>query len=238
MSATSMRTHMCGELRTEQVGQTISICGWVASRREHGSQLAFVDLRDHTGVMQCVVDNDVDVRSEFVLRVTGVVRPRLDGTINKNLPTGEVELGECVVEVLRTAEPPPFPIDSRADKVEETTRLQFRYLDIRRERMQRNLRVRAKVNSAIRRAMEAQAFVEPELNRLLDMAVGFIPKESVIYQLIADIRNWHAGEKDWHKTRQQIADKYGYDKFGGNCHIVPNHALIIHALLHGEDDFQ
>ena len=167
MSATSMRTHMSGELRSEHVGQTVSVCGWVASRREHGNQLAFVDLRDHTGVIQCVVDNDVDVRSEYVLRVTGVVRARLEGTVNPNLPTGEVELGECVVEVLRQAEPPPFPIDSRADKVEETTRLQYRYLDIRRERMQKNLRVRAKVNSAIRRAMEAQDFVEVETPMLV-----------------------------------------------------------------------
>jgi len=87
-------------------------------------------------------------------------------------------------------------------------------------------------------AMEAQAFVEADLNKLLDTAVSFIPKASVIYHLINDIRNWHAGEKDWRKTRAQIAAKYGYDKFGGNCHMVPNHALIIHALLHGEDDFQ
>ncbi|MCX6541501.1 MAG: aspartate--tRNA ligase [Actinobacteria bacterium] len=167
MSATSMRSNMCGEVRAIHIGQTISVCGWVASRREHGTQLAFVDVRDHTGVVQCVVDNDVDVRSEFVVRITGTVRARLEGTVNPNLPTGEIEMGECVVEVLRTAEPPPFPIDSRADKVEETTRLQFRYLDIRRERMQKNLRVRAKVNSAIRGAMEAQSFVEVETPMLV-----------------------------------------------------------------------
>ncbi len=167
MSSTSMRTIMCGELRSVHVGQTVSVCGWVASRREHGTQLAFVDLRDHTGVVQCVVDNDVDVRSEYVLRVTGVVRARLQGTVNANLPTGEIELGECRVEVLRTAEPPPFPIDSRADKVEENTRLQYRYLDIRRERMQKNIRVRAAVNSALRRAMEEQSFVEVETPMLV-----------------------------------------------------------------------
>ncbi|HEY4333473.1 MAG TPA: aspartate--tRNA ligase, partial [Ilumatobacteraceae bacterium] len=167
MSATSMRTHMCGELRLADVGATVSVCGWVASRREHGSQLAFVDLRDHTGVVQCVVDNGVDVRSEYVLRVTGIVRARLEGTVNPNLPTGEIELGECVVEILRAAEPPPFPIDARADKVDENTRLQYRYLDIRRERMQRNLRVRARVNSAIRTAMESQGFVEVETPTLV-----------------------------------------------------------------------
>ena len=167
MSATSMRTHMAGELRAEDVDNTVSVCGWVASRREHGSQLAFVDVRDHTGVVQCVVNNDVDVRSEYVVRITGVVRARLEGTVNPNLPTGEIELGECVVEVLRTAEPPPFPIDARADKVDENTRLQHRYLDIRRERMQRNLRLRSKINSAIRRAMEAQDFVEVETPMLV-----------------------------------------------------------------------
>lgn len=87
-------------------------------------------------------------------------------------------------------------------------------------------------------AMEAQAFVESDINKLLDCAVTFIPQESIIYQLIADIREWHARESDWRITREQIAAKYGYDKYGGNCHMVPNHALIIHALLHGDDDFQ
>ena len=81
MSATSMRSNMCGEVRSIHIGQTISVCGWVASRREHGTQLAFVDVRDHTGVVQCVVDNDVDVRSEFVVRITGTVRARLEGTV-------------------------------------------------------------------------------------------------------------------------------------------------------------
>jgi len=87
-------------------------------------------------------------------------------------------------------------------------------------------------------AMEAQAFVESDINKLIDTAVGLIPKQSLIYRLISDIREWHAKEPDWRKTREQIAARYGYDKYGGNCHMVPNHALIIHALLHGEDDFQ
>jgi hypothetical protein len=87
-------------------------------------------------------------------------------------------------------------------------------------------------------AMEAQAFVECDLNKLIDTAVMFIPKNSIIHRLIADIRNWHAQEKDWRKTREKIAAHYGYDQYGGNCHMVPNHALIIHALLHGDDDFQ
>ena len=166
-SATSMRTHLCGELRPTDIGATVAVCGWVARRREHGEHLAFVDVRDHSGVVQCVVDNSVDVRSEYVVRITGTVRQRPDGTVNPNLPTGEVEIGDCAVEVLRAADPPPFPIDSRADDVDENVRLQYRYLDLRRERMQRNLRLRARANSAIRSAMEAQGFVEVETPMLV-----------------------------------------------------------------------
>ena len=162
-----MRTHQCGELRPDQIGQTVSLCGWVATRREHGEKLAFVDLRDHTGVTQCVVDNSVDVRPEFVLRVTGTVAARPPESTNERLPTGGIELQDCVVEILNTAEAPPFPINERADTVAETTRLQYRYLDIRRERMQRNLRIRAAANSAIRTAMEAQGFVEVETPMLV-----------------------------------------------------------------------
>ena len=164
---TSMRTHMCGEIGTSDVSQTVTVCGWVAKRREHGDKLAFVDLRDHSGIVQCVIDNAVDVRSEYVVKITGVVRPRPEGTVNANLSTGAVEIGECVVEVLRSAEPPPFPVDARADDVDENVRLQYRYIDIRRERMQKNLRTRAKVNSAIRNAMENQGFVEVETPMLV-----------------------------------------------------------------------
>ena len=164
---TSMRTHMCGEVGTSDVAQSVTVCGWVAKRREHGDKLAFVDLRDHSGIIQCVIDNAVDVRSEYVVKITGVVRPRPEGTVNSNLSTGAVEIGECVVEVLRAAEPPPFPVDARADDVDENVRLQYRYIDIRRERMQKNLRTRAKVNSAVRAAMELQGFVEVETPMLV-----------------------------------------------------------------------
>ncbi len=162
-----MRTHRCGELRPEHVGQVASVCGWVARRREHGEHLAFIDLRDHTGVVQCVVDGAHDLRSEFVLRITGTVRERPEGTVNEGLATGQVELGDCTVEVLSAAEPPPFPIDERADDVDEGVRLRYRYLDLRRERMQRNLRIRATINSAIRGAMERNGFVEVETPMLM-----------------------------------------------------------------------
>ena len=167
MSSTSMRTHQCGELRAEHIGQTVSLAGWVGRRREHGEHLAFVDLRDHTGITQCVINDDVDVRSEYVVKITGVVRARPEGTVNDGLPTGEVEVGECEVEILRKATPPPFPIDARADDVDENIRLQYRYLDLRRERMQKNMRVRSAVNAATRKAMERQGFVEVETPMLV-----------------------------------------------------------------------
>ncbi len=88
-------------------------------------------------------------------------------------------------------------------------------------------------------AIESAAFIESDMNKLLDTAVGFIPHDSLIYRLIADIRNWHTGHPhDWRRTRQQIENQYGYDRYGGGCHMIPNHALIVMALLHGDDDFQ
>jgi aspartyl-tRNA synthetase len=165
-STLPMRTDRCGTLRPEDVGRRVAVCGWVARRREHGEHLAFIDLRDHTGLLQCVVDGAHDLRSEYVVRVVGTVRDRPEGTSNPNLATGAVELGECEVEVLNVAEPPPFQLDERVD-VDEMVRLAHRYVDLRTERMQRNLRVRAKVNAAIRGAMDAQGFVEIETPMLI-----------------------------------------------------------------------
>ena len=167
LNSTALRTHLCGDMRAENVGQTVTLCGWVGRRREHGEHLAFLDLRDFSGIVQCVVDNSVDVRSEWVIRVTGTVQARPDGTINENIPTGKVELVDCTIEILNNAEPPPFPIDQRGDDVDENVRLKFRYLDIRRERMQKNLRLRAAVNSAIRKSMESQGFTEVETPLLM-----------------------------------------------------------------------
>ncbi|HKA04185.1 MAG TPA: aspartate--tRNA ligase [Acidimicrobiales bacterium] len=164
---TAMRTDYCGTLRASDAGRQVALCGWVARRREHGEHLAFIDLRDHTGLVQCVVPGAHDLRSEYVVQVIGTVRLRPEGTVNPNLATGEVEIGDCTVEVLSAAEPPPFPIDARADDVDENVRLRYRYLDVRRDRMQRNLRIRAAVNGAIRRAMERQGFVEVETPMLM-----------------------------------------------------------------------
>src|SRR3954465_14234720 len=98
MFATAMRTHACGELRAADAGTEVALCGWVARRREHGEHLAFVDLRDRTGVVQCVVGGAADLRNEYVVRVTGTVRARPEGTSNPALGTGDIEVGDCTVE--------------------------------------------------------------------------------------------------------------------------------------------
>jgi aspartyl-tRNA synthetase len=156
-----LRTRYCGTLTAADAGEDVAICGWVARRREHGEHLAFIDVRDHTGVLQCVVDGGQDLRSEHVVRICGTVRLRPEGTVNTSLATGEVEIGAETVELLATADPPPFSLDARAE-TDEPVRLRYRYLDLRTERMQRNLRIRAKVNGVLRRAMDRQGFVEVE----------------------------------------------------------------------------
>ena len=167
-----MRTHRAGDLRAEHVGAAVVVCGWVAHRRDHGG-VVFLDVRDAAGLVQVVVDPDQPgcddahrVRNEWVLRVEGVVRPRPEGTVNAELPTGEVEVGATKVEVLNEAEPPPFPLDDRAD-VDENLRLRHRYLDLRRVPMQRNLRVRADINHSLRATMRDQGFVEVETPMLI-----------------------------------------------------------------------
>ena len=159
-----MRTRYCGELGAADVGSSVVVCGWVDRRRTHGENLAFLDVRDHTGIVQCVIDERIDARTEYVVRITGVVRERPEGTANPALPTGEVEIGDCTTEILKKAEPMPIPLHGDVD---ENLRLRYRYLDLRRERMQHNLRTRATVNSAIREAMDAQGFIEIETPMLV-----------------------------------------------------------------------
>jgi aspartyl-tRNA synthetase len=167
-----MRTHRCGDLRATDVGTTVVVCGWVANRRDHGGK-AFIDLRDVTGIVQAVLDPSLPgldvvhrVRSEWVLRITGVVQPRPEGTLNPDMATGEIDIQATACEVLSEAEPPPFPLDERVD-VDEVLRLKYRYLDLRRVPMQRNLRARAAVNAAMRAAMTEQGFLEVETPMLI-----------------------------------------------------------------------
>ena len=161
-----MRTDYCGRLGRADIGREVTVCGWVSRRREHGEHLAFVDLRDRTGIVQCVVDHAHDLRSEYVLAVTGTVRERPEDTANLDLATGEIEIGDATVEVLSRSEPPPFQIDGRTD-VDEMLRIRHRYLDLRNPRMHSNLVKRARINAAIRRSMEAAEFIEIETPTLV-----------------------------------------------------------------------
>jgi len=162
-----MRTHYCGELGAPLIGRTVSLAGWAHRRRDHGGVI-FIDLRDREGLAQVVCDPDraeafaaADrVRSEFVLRVTGVVRARPAGTVNPNLKSGEVEVLAHEVEVLNPSLTPPFQLDD--ENLSETVRLEHRVLDLRREPMQRNLRLRHRAVSSARRFLDAEGFVDIE----------------------------------------------------------------------------
>ena len=167
------RTHHCNELRPSHIGQTVTLSGWVHSRRDLGG-LIFIDIRDREGRTQTVFDpSDLTkelfdqaaaLRSECVVSITGKVRQRPAGTNNAKIPTGEVEVGVVALEVLNMAEVLPFPVDDPeiASKVNEELRLQYRYLDLRRPEMARNLKIRSKVAIAIRSFMDDQGFLEVE----------------------------------------------------------------------------
>ena len=164
-----LKTHFCGELRKEQVGQKVTLAGWVHRRRDHGG-LVFIDLRDSQGLVQVVFHPDEasethalagGVRNEFVLLVRGEVVPRQPGTENSQLPTGEIEVRARELEILNPARTPPFPINEETE-VEELLRLRYRYLDLRRERMQRNLWLRHRVIAFIRRFLAERGFIEIE----------------------------------------------------------------------------
>ncbi len=159
------RTHTCGQLRKNDIGSEVRLAGWVHRKRDHGG-LLFVDLRDHYGITQLVVDTGEpvfkaldDVRLEYVISVTGKVVARSAETVNDKLPTGEIEVVVASVEVLSTAEPLPLQVNSDTDYGEET-RLRYRFLDLRREKMQRNMVLRCEVISSIRRRMTASGFRE------------------------------------------------------------------------------
>lgn len=160
-----MRTHLCGSVNTDHLDQEVVFCGWVHRRRDHGGVI-FVDLRDHSGIVQVVFDPDradtfalaEQVRNEFVLQVRGKVRNRPEGTLNPEMPTGEVEVLGYELTLLNRAETPPFQLDD--DDVHEENRLRFRYIDLRRPDMQQRLRLRAAIISSLRRQLELQEFVE------------------------------------------------------------------------------
>lgn len=165
----SMRTHTCGQLRRSHVGQEATLCGWVAVRRDHGG-LVFIDLRDRYGVTQVVFNPQIEggthelskeLRSEYVVRVSGTVGGRPPGTANPGLPTGEIELAANHLEILNTSETPPFSVEGDAE-VSEDLRLRYRYLDLRRSGLQKSLIARYHIAISARHYLDSQGFVEVE----------------------------------------------------------------------------
>ncbi len=163
-----MRSHYCGELDAGNVGHTVELYGWVNRRRDHGGVI-FLDVRDRTGIAQVVFDPDApesfavadSVRNEYVLRLTGRVRPRPEGTVNPDMPTGEVEVLGAQLTVLNASDTPPFQLDEHSEAGEDI-RLKYRYLDLRRPEMQSRMLSRARIASAVRRFLEDEGFWEVE----------------------------------------------------------------------------
>ena len=161
-----MRSHYCGEVNESLTGREIEVCGWVHRRRDHGGVI-FIDLRDREGLLQVVFNPDraeifaaaERIRSEYVLRVKGLVRPRPDGTVNPNMRTGQIEVLAHELEILNKAETPPFHHDEQAN---EDIRLKYRYLDLRREEMLGNLMLRHKVTMAMRKFLDDNGFIDVE----------------------------------------------------------------------------
>lgn len=166
-----LRTRMAGSLRKEDIGSEVTLTGWVDRRRDHGG-IAFIDLRDASGIAQVTIRAEVahELRSEFVLKVTGVVNERPEGNANASIPTGDIEVEATDVEVLNTSAPLPFQVSDAAEdagNVNEETRLKYRYLDLRRSYEQKAIRLRAKVSQAARRVLDGHDFVEIETPTLI-----------------------------------------------------------------------
>ena len=164
-----LRTHLAGDLRAETAGETVTLTGWVSRRRDHGGVI-FIDLRDRSGIAQVVFRNNEvaerahHLRSEFCIRVTGVVEIRPEGSENPNLASGAVEVNVAALEVLNESAPLPFQIDDAAagGEVGEETRLKYRYLDLRRTAQGNALRLRSAVNRAARQVLDSHDFIEIE----------------------------------------------------------------------------
>ena len=163
-----MRSHYCGEINASHQGSTIDICGWVHRRRDHGGVI-FLDIRDHTGIVQVVYDPDTvasfeladRVRNEYVLKLSGLVRPRPQGSVNPEMATGEIEVLGNTLEILNVSQTPPFQLDDYTEAGEDV-RLKYRYIDLRRPEMQYRLRLRAKIVSAVRNYLESRSYLEVE----------------------------------------------------------------------------
>ena len=188
------RTHHCAQLTKADLDTTVSLAGWVDSIRDHGG-INFIDLRDRNGITQVKFDPQDDanlggraahLKPESVISITGKVVERPEGTVNSSLPTGEIEVNATVLEILNASETPPFPLDDAGgDKVNEDLRLTYRYLDLRRPKMTKNLQIRHKASKSIRDYFDSQEFIEietpslfkstPEGRASISCHRGFIP---------------------------------------------------------------
>ncbi len=163
-----MRSHYCGQINASHIDQEVELCGWVHRRRDHGGVI-FIDLRDREGLVQVVYDPDLadvfamaeQVRNEFVLRITGRVRARPEGTVNTDLPTGEIEILGLKLEVLNRADTPPFQLEEH-EKASDEIRLRYRYIDLRRPEMQARLRTRSSVTRILRDYLDSEGFLDIE----------------------------------------------------------------------------
>ncbi len=163
-----MRSHYCGQINASHIDQEVELCGWVHRRRDHGGVI-FIDLRDREGLIQVVYDPDLaevfataeQVRNEFVLRITGRVRARPEGTVNRDLSTGEVEVLGLKLEVLNRADTPPFQLEEH-EKASDEIRLRYRYIDLRRPEMQARLRTRSAVTRILRDYLDTEGFLDIE----------------------------------------------------------------------------
>ena len=162
-----MRSLYCGDLNESHLDQEVTLCGWVHRRRDHGGVI-FVDLRDHRGLLQVVFDPDTEatfataerVRNEYVLQVRGRVRRRPEGTVNPDMPTGQVEVLGLELNVLNAAETPPFQLEDQ--DIHEETRLRYRYIDLRRPEMQQRIRLRARITHLMRSFLDEHGFIDVE----------------------------------------------------------------------------
>ncbi|MCK4586795.1 MAG: aspartate--tRNA ligase, partial [Gammaproteobacteria bacterium] len=164
-----MRSHYCGHINESHIDDTVTLCGWVHRRRDHGGVI-FIDLRDREGISQVVFDPDTveafaaaeSVRNEFVLKVTGRVRKRPEGTENADMPTGMVEMLGKELEILNRADTPPFMLDVDDDEISEEHRLRYRYIDLRRPAMYQRMKFRSEVVRVLRNALDEKGFLDIE----------------------------------------------------------------------------
>ena len=218
-----MRSHYCGELNEARIGETVSLCGWVHRRRDHGGVI-FVDLRDRDGLCQVVFDPDradtfaqaETLRNEFVVRVTGLVRARPEGTVNADLASGAIEVLGHELEILSAARTPPFQLDEHAS-VSEDVRLRHRYIDLRRPEMIDRLRFRSKVSNSIRNYLDENGFLDIEITQI-DIETSFMDEESIMgitEEMIRQIFQRHLDVDLGKFPRMTYADamrRFGSDK--------------------------